>query len=351
MRRWIVLVLILGGLGAAAGRIAWQRLRGAPVTLAAVERGRVVEAVYATGRLDTDRRATVRARLAAPLEAVLVGPGEAVRAGQVVARQDPALVRLALERAEQDLEAARAARAEAGDAAARAERLARERLLPDSELVRARERARELAARADALDAAAAAAREAASWAELRSPLDGVVNRLLHRAGDVLREGDDVLDVLDLGPAYVRVAVDERDLGRVAPGQEARLVFDAFPDRTLHGSVWRVVPAVDRLTKSADVLVALPADRPPLQLDLTATVNVVTGVVEDALTVPREALDGSGAKRTVFRIDEHRRAVRRGVDVGPCDATRCQVLAGLAEGDRVISPAEGVREGDRVLPP
>lgn len=352
MRRWIVLLGLIAAAGLVLGRVAWKNVRGVEVTLAPVERGRVVAAVYATGRVDTDRRATVRARVAAPLVAVTVGPGERVAGGQVVARQDGAATQLAVERAERELEGARAALAEASDAASRAQRLVGQHLLSEDEWVRARERARELEAAAAAKSSALALAREQAGWVELKAPLAGTVSSLAHRAGDALRDGDDVLTIVDLGPAYVRVAVDERDLGRVALGREVRLVFDAFPDRLLTGSVWRIMPAVDRLTKSADILVALPAERPPLQLDLTATANIVTGVVEDAVVVPRDALLGTGGARQVLLVDSRSRSVARDVRVGVCDTRTCQVLEGVAPGERVISPVgSGLRAGARVRVP
>lgn len=349
MRRWIVVFVLLAAVGTVLGRVVWKTVRGTEVSLAPVTQGRVVAAVYATGRVDTDRRATVRARVAAPLVEVLVGPGEEVAAGQVVARLDPAATRLAVERAQRELEAARAALAEADDAAARAEQLVRQHLVSEDEWVRARERARELDAQAAAKRSAVSLAEEQARWVELKAPLAGRVSVLAHRAGDALREGDDVLTVVDLRPAYVRVAVDERDLGRVAPGQEVRLVFDAFPEQVLKGTVWRVVPAVDRLTKSADVLVELPPERPALQLDLTATANIVTGVVENALVVPREALVGTGNQRQVMLVNGRSRAAARAVRVGVCDARACEVLEGLAAGELVISPlGSGLQPGARV---
>lgn len=350
MRRWIVLVLLVLAAGGVLGRVMWRNVRGVEVTLAEASRGRVVAAVYATGRVDTDRRVTVRARLTAPLAEVLVGPGQSVLAGQVVARQDVASVALGVERAQGELGAARAALAEATDAASRAEQLVRQQLLSEDAWVRARERARELSAQMAASESALALSREQAGWAELRAPQAGVVSNLAHRAGDTVREGDDILTILDLQPAYVRVGVDERDFGRIALGQEVRMVFDAYPDRIVTGRVWRILPTVDRLTKSADVLVELPVERPPLQLDLTATVNVVTGVIDDAVVVPREALTGTGSERQVM-LAERSRAVLRAVKVGVCDPRGCQVTEGLAQGEKVISPLPAtLKAGARVRP-
>ena len=349
MRRWLVLVALVLIMGGVLGRVLWKSWRGREVTLARVGSGRVVTAVYATGRVDSDQRATLRARIAAPLAALFVGAGQQVREGEILARQDDAALRLATERAVGELEAARASFTQAQDEAARSEKLVRDGLLAEDAWVRAREKARELAAQMAAMESAVKIAREQQSWTELRSPLSGTVTALLHRAGDPLREGDEVVTIVDLSRAYVRVAVDERDAGRVRVGEEVRMVFDAYPGQLLRGEVWRLVPAVDRLTKSTDVLVSLPPDRPPLQLDLTVTVNIVTGVVDEALVVPRDALEGTGTERAVFLAGDAGRAVRRDVKIGACDEERCQVLAGLASGEEVISPLPaGIASGERV---
>ncbi len=349
MRRWLVLAAIVAVMAVVVGRVLWRSWRGREVTLATIGTGRVVAAVYATGRVDCDERATLRARVAAPLTTLLVGPGERVASGQLVARQEAAPFRLAAERAEGELEAARASFTQAQDEANRSEKLVRDGLLSEDAWVKARERARELSAQAAAMETAVRIAREQESWTELRAPLAGTVTAILHRAGDPLREGDEVITVVDLSDAYVRVGVDERDAGRVEVGQEARMVFDAYPGKLLLGKVWRLVPAVDRLTKSTDVLVSLPPERPPLQLDFTVTVNIVTGVVQDAVVVPRDALDGAGGQRVVFVPRANGRAERRKIEVGVCDEERCQVLSGLANGDRVVAPVPtGLKEGDRL---
>ncbi|MFN3412695.1 MAG: efflux RND transporter periplasmic adaptor subunit, partial [Thermoanaerobaculum sp.] len=210
------------------------------------------------------------------------------------------------------------------------------------------ERARELQEKAEALQKALELARERKTWATLRAPIDGTVTNLVRRAGDLLQVGDEVLTVVNLKEAYLRAAVDERDLGKVTPGQEARIVFEAFRDNIFVGRVWRVVPHLDRLTRSADVLIRLPEGIPALSLDLTATVNIVIRTVEGATLVPKQALRGTGEERTVLRPGPDARLEAVPIRVGACDVEQCQVVAGLQPGDLIVANPANVKPGERV---
>lgn len=352
MRRWMVLLGIVLVAGGVLARVLWRAQRGIDVSVAALKRGRVVEAVYATGRVDSERRATVRARTTGLLQELTVGPGQRVEQGERVGKLDDAALRIARERAEGELAAAQAALAEAEDTAARTEALVREGLSSEDSGVRARERARELAAAARARDAAVGLAREQEGWTVLRSPLGGVVGEILARPGDPLREGDGIFTVIDLSEAYIRVNVDERDVGRVEVDQEVRLVFDSHPEQVFSGQVWRIVPAVDRLTKSSDVLVRHSQSLVRMHFDATVTANIVTRVVEDALLVSRDALEGVGANRRVWRVTDRGRAEVVPIQVGACDERACEVAAGLLPDAVVIEPLPaGLREGQRVRVP
>ena len=198
MKRWIVLGVILLAMGAVLGNLCRARLRGTAVTLAAVTTGRVVSAVYATGRVDTDRRATVRARITAPLASLDVGPGQAVTEGQLLGRQDDRELALAVERLASEVDEVRARLREAKDALARAEQLERDALIPANELVSAREAVREAEAALASRQSAVRLAKEREGWVVLRAPLSGTVTTILKRAGDPLREGDEVLTIVDL---------------------------------------------------------------------------------------------------------------------------------------------------------
>lgn len=74
------------------------------------------------------------------------------------------------------------------------------------------------------------------------APVDGVVAAVLVTEGSSVTAGQTILRLID--PSHLRVTayVNEVDISRVSPGQEAEVYFTAL-DRTLHGVVQVVVPA------------------------------------------------------------------------------------------------------------
>jgi HlyD family secretion protein len=115
----------------------------------------------------------------------------------------------------------------------------------------------------------------------IRSPLRGVVLRKHRKAGENVSTQFEtpILTVADNSVLRVRVDVDESDVGKIALGQRAWVVADAFPGEKFHGRVIRIgqllgkknvktdepTERVDR--KILEILVELDG-RPPLPLGL-----------------------------------------------------------------------------------
>ena len=117
-----------------------------------------------------------------------------------------------------------------------AARQARER----AALVKAGPRKETIAqARARALQAAQAAevARTRLSYAELRSPLKGVVLSKNAEPGEFVAAGTPVITVGDLSKVWLRGYIPETALGRVKLGQKVRVRTDTYPDKEYEGTV------------------------------------------------------------------------------------------------------------------
>ncbi|HBT4732697.1 TPA: HlyD family efflux transporter periplasmic adaptor subunit [Klebsiella quasipneumoniae subsp. similipneumoniae] len=75
------------------------------------------------------------------------------------------------------------------------------------------------------------------SRAELRSPVDAVVRARLQEPGDMTSPQKAVFTLALSAPKWVRVWLNESDLGRVKTGMPAEILTDSFPDKPVKGKV------------------------------------------------------------------------------------------------------------------
>jgi HlyD family secretion protein len=210
------------------------------------------------------------------------------------------------------------------------------------------------AARARLGDAQAAldAVRAHAAAAVLRAPLAGQVYGLELRPGAYLAAGDLLANVGRLDRVRVRVYVDEPLLGRVAPGEPVTITWEALPGRQWRGTVEKMPAAIQPLGSRQVGEVVTVVGNPGRELIPGTNVDaeIRSGVAENALVIPKEALHHETAGDWVFRL-EGDYVARRAVKTGNSTVTQVQVTAGLAEGDSVALPADiPLADGVKVTP-
>lgn len=370
--RWIVgpLCVVL-----VAGLVATRWLRPVDVSAVPIVRGRAVDAIYATGTVEAERRVTVKARVGGPVVELLVREGEPVRAGDRLARIDDPAAAFELERGQVEAAAATAqsgktapqltstrAKIDAASAAldaarrelSRVEALVASGAMSQAELDRARDRTTELGAQLDALRAeeraqrielAASAGRARAmvsalatrvSDADVRAPLDGVVLARYVEQGEVVAMNQSLLKVGDPKTLLLEVSIDEADVARVHDGTNAHPAsrvaasLPAFRGRSFAGSVKQILPDADRERKCYLAKVALDEPPPGLRSGMTAEVNIIVSEHEGSLLAPSDAIKDGHAW-----VIAGGRAERRPVTTGIQDLLRAEVVSGLVEGDVV----------------
>ena len=369
-----------------------------PVELGRVTRGPLVVTLEEDGETRIHPRHLVAAPIAGRLAASELHPGDPVRLGEAVAWIAPApLDPRGREQAEAALRAARASGAEARarvaeartaressrSTLARVERLASTGQVSEEDLELGRSEERRLSealAAAEARARAAAFAVEAAQAALLgstaqaalpapategggaavavRSPVDGVVLRLLEESERVVAAGTSLLEVGD--PTALEVVVDvlTGDALAVRPGAEMLLDAGSSTAPALRARVRRVEPAAftkvsplgveeQRVNVVGDLLD--PAPRLGDRFRVEAQIVLWRG--EAVLQAPAAALFRRGEEWAAFVVSGGR-ARERAVSLGRRGASEVEVLAGLAEGDTVVLyPSDRVAEGARLALP
>ncbi|MBV9217902.1 MAG: HlyD family secretion protein, partial [Methylobacteriaceae bacterium] len=77
----------------------------------------------------------------------------------------------------------------------------------------------------------------------IRAPFNGVIGNKAAQPGQLVTAGTRLLALVPLQSAYVEANFKETQLARMAPGQKADIVVDAYPGRTIEGTVESFAPA------------------------------------------------------------------------------------------------------------
>jgi len=331
--------------------VAWGGwgLRAPQVQVAELKRGPVTDAVYATGEARAERRAEISPEQSGRLIETLAEAGDTVAVGAVLARVERAGLDLGRAMAEQSLARAQAMLTEARRDRERKQTLRGQGAIAVAELDSARRNEEKALADLRRLESALALEEDKLGKAEVTSTLAGLVVARAADAGEYVSSGKALFTVIDPATILIAVDVDETEVAKIRAGQTVTVAIDAYPGRRFEGKVARVVPLVSNLTRTAEVRISL--DQPPegLTEGMSATVNIVTRTIPDALIAPRDAvtLTEDGAWLYTIKDGRLRRAEFR---PGAGDDSGIEVIEGpLAAGDLVaLDPAEDLTEGMRV---
>ncbi|WP_295386077.1 efflux RND transporter periplasmic adaptor subunit [uncultured Thiodictyon sp.] len=176
-----------------------------------------------------------------------------------------------IEKLRADLAAARVESANAAHRAGRAQEMLKRRLGSPQDAEDATAAAKTAAARVDAaqaaldlglagsraqdiaaaaaqlagLEAALASAQLNLDYATLVAPAAGIVQNRILEVGDMASPDRPVYTIAITEPLWARVYLAEPDLGRVQPGQPARVMSDSFPGKSYPGWVGYISPSAE----------------------------------------------------------------------------------------------------------
>lgn len=326
--KWGVLALVI----IAAAYFTFFRGNGPKVTYTTqdVVVGDLTVTVTATGNLEPRNQVEIGSELSGTVANVYVDVNDEVKAGQVLAELDTTRLEAQVLQAESSLSSAEArvlqADASAKEARANFARLLKVRELSGNKLPSQQDLdvSEAAVARADGELAAAKAAvaqaratletvRTDLSKTKIRSPINGVILVRSVEPGQTVAASlqAPVLFIMaeDLKKMELHVSVDEADVGSVALGQQASFTVDAYPNRRFSAHITKVHFASSNTKSSASSSsgssqasatstgvvtyeTMLEVDNPDLLLrpGMTATAEIVTTNIEDAVLVPNAAL-------------------------------------------------------------
>lgn len=392
-KSWILTLLMLAILAAAGAWAFYANVRSGgpamdmsmrvtsgntpfPVLIVPVERGTITGTVTYTGSVLPFNEEDIYPRVTGRIVEMPVYPGDPVRPGQVLARLDSIELSSKVREAEAGLAAARANRvqaerelaamvAEAGYTRAVADRTAR---LFTAGAVSRQEFENDSAAAVAAeakVDAARARIEAATSmWAQSEAVLltattvrdyvtivassPGYVVKRLVAPGVLVQPGMAILKVAQIDRVRLQANVGEKDLASIRVGSPVQVTTTSADQLPIMVKVTSVFPFVDQGPRTAVVEALVDNATRRLLPGQYVTMRFVTGERAEALTVPTPAVVRMGGKATVWLAKEGR-AESRVVTTGLESPDRVEIREGLTGDERVIAGGrEGLYAGARV---
>jgi RND family efflux transporter MFP subunit len=348
----------------------------------------IADLVTAMGAIHPLEKASVGAKISAPIHRMAILKGKRVAEGEVIAELESrdleaakneaaAALREAefslekltggvqqteIARAEAALRGANANLTAAKIAHARNQRLLAEGAIPQRELeasaarltvaeseqrvaeqaLRAQEQAvaiRDLQiarSRVEQARAKLAAAEAQRSYAVVRSPVAGVVTEQLFYEGETAQAGAPLVTVMKLDPVIVRANVAEADAKRLRVGAQAQITSDTGE---VSGKVKLINPAVDQTNRTIEVWVEAANPGGRLAPGGFVRVAITAQNIGQALVVPVSAVQFAADKSegTVSVVDNKSVAHTVKVGVGVRAGDVVEITSGLQEGQLVIT--------------
>ena len=168
------------------------------------------------------------------------------------------------------------------------------------------------------------------------SPIGGVIQELMVRAGMALAPGMTLARVNGLGTMWLEVAVPEVHAALLSPGRPVKATLAAYPGEAFDGRIAVVLPETNRETRTLRVRIEMPNRDGKLKPGMYAQA-AIGGERLQALVVPSEAVIRTGQRAVVFVAgDKAGQFNPVEVEVGREVGAKLVVLKGLAEGQRVV---------------
>ena len=345
----------------------------APVApVAVVQRGQLANQLQVAGEFLPYQEVELHAKVAGYIKRINVDIGDRVKTGQVLATLDipelEAQVQGATAGVRQTREQITRAKSEVQSAQANYDALhaesqrlqqaakAQPGLIAQQELDDAMAKDQAAAAQVDAAKSGLSATQQQlgvsqadqqhyaslADYSRITAPFNGVVTWRYADTGALIQAGTSnagsmpVVKLAQIDVLRLRLPVPESLAPFVRVGDTAQIEVQAL-NKTFSGKVTRDTAALDPSTRTMQVEIDVPNPKGQLQPGMYAQVTLDIQRAGDALVVPIQAVDQSGAQPAVMLVDSSNHVQHRAVQVGLSTANRTEILNGLQAGDKIIA--------------
>jgi len=275
---------------------------------------------------------TVAAEVAARVIKVLANPGQRVKKGELIVLLDA--TDYGLQRSEAQAEVARiqALLSNQGRMVERNQALVQKNFISKNALddVTTQQAAlkEQLAGARSRLDSVS----HIGNKARVVSPIDGVVEKQIVSAGDFVKIGDPLLQIISSKRLRAHLPYPESIAATLQPGLKVRLTTPTASNEVI-STIRELKPLIGSNNRAVDVIADV-VDEPGWQAGASVNGSVIMGEHENAVVVPEQSVVLRPAGEVVYVIKDniaHQRIIKAGLR----QAGKVEIIEGLSAGEIV----------------
>ncbi|MDB5824744.1 MAG: efflux transporter periplasmic adaptor subunit [Herminiimonas sp.] len=331
---------VVAGAGKPAGSsgVAVPVLEFLPSDITQVKPHDLKQTLSLSGSLRALNQAAVKSRVAGEVVEVLVREGEAVKAGQVVAKMDTREYQARYEQANGALQAARGQLDIATKARDNNKVLLSRGFISQNAFDNAASQFQIARSNVESAQAALDLTRKTLNDTTIRAPIAGIVSSRTVQPGERVPVDSRLLDVVDLSKMEMETGVPAGDIVNVTLGQEVvtRIEGVAAP---VVGKVVRINPSTQSGSRSVLIYVGIENPDARLKVGMFGEAQLTLQKKDGVLTVPQSAVQSSNGRAAVYAIENGvltQRPVKLGMKGLDNDGSAVEVLEGLTEGMQIV---------------
>ncbi|WP_312520441.1 efflux RND transporter periplasmic adaptor subunit [Anaerospora sp.] len=182
--------------------------------------------------------------------------------------------------------------------------------------------------------------------ANITAPRNGVVIKRFVQSGYYTKSGSTIVTLADTSSLLAKATVGEAQMQDIIIGSTVKVLVSALGNKEFSGVITRLSPAAASPSRTFTAEITIPNPQGELKPGIFANVSTPVQARKNVIAVPESALVMKEDQKTVFVVNAQGVAQQSVLKLGYVGEGYAEVLAGLQEGDVIITAGHNkVKDG------
>ena len=169
------------------------------------------------------------------------------------------------------------------------------------------------------------------------APSSGVVTVRSVNTGQVVTTADSLFSVTDLSTVWVIANIFEKDFGAMRVGAKVSFTTPSYPNRNFSGTISYLDPRVDSASRTAQIRLEVTNPNQMLKLGMFVDVALNSSGSQEAIVIPKSALQSIGNDQAVFVALGAGQFQMRKLQLGEDAGDSVRVMSGVTAGEKIVT--------------